>query len=129
MDVICDTSFLIVFVSTPIKQIDKIEAYFGKLNFLIPDVVISELKNLEHKTGPKRSRMVKTAIEMSFSKFKVVNVQKSRYVDEAIIDYAITHKCAVATIDSDLRKRVMLNNLVVITLSKNKLIVASHSKM
>jgi rRNA-processing protein FCF1 len=107
MDVICDTSFLMVFVSTPIGQIDKIEAYFGKLNFLIPDVVISELKDLEHKTGPKRSRMVKTAIEMSFSKFKVVNV---------------------ATIDRDLRRRLMLNNLVILTLSKNKLIIASQSK-
>ncbi|MFL6441447.1 MAG: PIN domain-containing protein [Nitrososphaeraceae archaeon] len=128
MDVICDTSFLMVFVSTPIGQIDKIEAYFGKLNFLIPDVVISELKDLEHKTGPKRSRMVKTAIEMSFSKFKVVNVLKSRHVDEAIIDYAITHKCAVATIDRDLRRRLMLNNLVILTLSKNKLIIASQSK-
>ncbi|HYZ49455.1 MAG TPA: hypothetical protein VE593_01105 [Nitrososphaeraceae archaeon] len=125
MNVICDTSFLMVFATTPIGQVDKIEAYFGKLNFLIPDVVISELKDLEHKTGPKRSKMAKTAIEMSFSKFRVVNVAKSRHVDEAIIDYAINQKCAVATIDKDLRRRLMLNNLVVFTLSKNQLTVAS----
>jgi rRNA-processing protein FCF1 len=125
MNVICDTSFLMVFATTPIGQVDKIEAYFGKLNFLIPDVVISELKDLEHKTGPKRSKMAKTAIEMSFSKFRVVNVAKSRHVDEAIIDYAINQKCAVATIDKDLRRRLMLNNLVVFTLSKNRLTVAS----
>lgn len=124
MDVICDTSFLMVFATTPIGQIDKIEAYFGKLNFLIPDVVISELKDLQHKTGPKRSKMAKTAIEMSFSKFRVVNVAKSRHVDEAIIDYAINHKCAAATIDTDLRRRLMLNNLVVFTLSKNRLTIA-----
>ena len=124
MNVICDTSFLMVFATTPIGQVDKIEAYFGKLNFLIPDVVISELKDLEHKTGPKRSKMAKTAIEMSFSKFRVVNVAKSRHVDEAIIDYAINQKCAVATIDKDLRRRLMLNNIVVFTLSKNRLIIA-----
>src|ERR687883_126518 len=127
MNVICDTSFLMVFATTPIGQVDKIEAYFGKLNFLIPDAVISELKDLELKTGPKRSRMAKTAIEMSFSKFRIVNVTKSRHVDEAIIDYAINHKCAVATIDSGLRKRLILNNLVVFTLSKNRLIIASQS--
>ena len=124
MDVICDTSFLMVFATTPIGQVDKIEAYFGKLNFLIPDIVISELKDLEYKTGPKRSKMAKTAIEMSFSKFRVVKVAKSRHVDEAIIDYAINHKCAVATIDTDLRRRLMLNNIVVFTLSKNRLIIA-----
>ena len=124
MDVICDTSFFMVFATAPIGQIDKIEAYFGKLNFLIPDVVISELKDLQHKTGPKRSKMAKTAIEMSFSKFRVVNVAKSRHVDETIIDYAINHKCAVATIDTDLRRRLMLNNLVVFTLSKNRLTIA-----
>ena len=117
-----------VFATTPIGQIDKIEAYFGKLNFLIPDVVVFELKDLEHKTGPKRSRMAKTAIEMSFSKFRVVNVAKSRHVDEAIIDYAINHKCAVATIDRGLRRRLMLNNLVVFTLSKNRLLIASQAK-
>ena len=124
MDVICDTSFLMVFATTPIGQVDKIEAYFGKLNFLIPDIVIAELKDLEYKTGPKRSKMAKTAIEMSFSKFRVVKVAKSRHVDEAIIDYAINHKCAVATIDTDLRRRLKLNNLVVFTLSKNRLIIA-----
>ena len=124
MDVICDTSFLMVLATTPIGQVDKIEAYFGKLNFLIPDAVISELKDLEYKTGPKRSKMAKTAIEMSFSKFRVVNVAKSSHVDEAIIDYAINHKCAVATIDKDLRRRLMLNNLIVLTLSKNRLTIA-----
>lgn len=124
MDVICDTSFLMVFATIPIGQVDKIEAYFGKLNFLIPDVVILELKDLEYKSGPKRSKMAKTAIEMSFSKFRVVNVAKSRHVDEAIIDYAINHKCAVATIDTDLRRRLRLNNLVVFTLSKNRLTIS-----
>jgi uncharacterized protein len=128
MDVICDTSFLMVFANTPIGQIDKIEAYFGKLNFLIPDVVVSELKDLEHKTGPKRSRMAKTAVGIAFSKFRIVNVAKSSHVDEAIIDYAINHKCAVATIDRGLRRRLMLNNLVVLTLSKNRLIIASQAK-
>jgi rRNA-processing protein FCF1 len=72
--------------------------------------------------------MAKTAIEISFSKFKVVNVLKSRHVDEAIIDYAITHKCAVATIDRDLRRRLLLNNLVVLTLSKNRLIIANQAR-
>src|ERR671931_1717369 len=101
MDVICDTSFLMVLVSTPIRQMAKIEAHFGKLNFLIPDIVISELIRLQKEAGPNRSRIAKTAIEISFSKFKIIKLgRSSRYVDEAIIEYAIRNKCAAATIDT-----------------------------
>jgi uncharacterized protein len=125
MDVICDTSFLMVLVSTPIKQVDKVEAHLGKLNFLIPDIVMVELKRLEEWTGPKRSMIAKTAIEISNSKFKVVKVTKTRDVDDAIIEYSVSHECAAATIDTDLRRRLISNNVLVVTLSKNRLMVAN----
>ncbi|HEY9485364.1 MAG TPA: hypothetical protein VIQ04_01870 [Nitrososphaeraceae archaeon] len=125
MDVLCDTSFLMVLVSTPIKQMDKVEAHFGKLNFLIPDIVMDELKRLEEWTGPKRSMIAKTAIEISNSKFKVVKVTKTRDVDDAIIEYCLGHECTAATIDTDLRRRLISNNVMVITLRKNRLIVAN----
>jgi rRNA-processing protein FCF1 len=125
MDVICDTSFLMVLVSKPIKQIDKIEAYFGKLNFLIPDIVLCELAYLENKAGPKRSTIAKTAIEISHSKFNIIEVKKSEHVDETIIEYAVSHKCVAATIDKDLLRRLILSSVVVLTLSKNKLIIAN----
>ncbi|MGB7639275.1 MAG: PIN domain-containing protein [Nitrososphaeraceae archaeon] len=125
MDVVCDTSFLMVLVSKPIKQFDKIEAYFGKLNFLIPDIVISELEYLEYKTGPKRSSAAKTAIGISYSKFRIVKVTSSEHADEAIIEFAVTHKCAAATIDKGLRRRLILSGVLVLTLSKNRLIIAN----
>ena len=65
MDVVCDTSFLIVLVSAPIQRIDMVETELGKLNFLVPDIVIDELKHLELTSGPKKSMMAKTAIEIS----------------------------------------------------------------
>lgn len=125
MDIICDTSFLMVLVSKPIKRIEKIQAYFGKLDFLIPDAVVSELEYLEHKTGPKRATIAKTAIEIAYSKFRIIKVIKSEHVDESIIEYAVSHKCAAATIDRDLRRRLMLNGVLVLTLSKNKLVIAN----
>jgi rRNA-processing protein FCF1 len=114
-----------VLVSTPIKQMDKVEAHFGKLNFLIPDIVMDELKRLEEWTGPKRSMIAKTAIEISNSIFKVVKVTKTRDVDDAIIEYCLGHECTAATIDTDLRRRLISNNVMVITLRKNRLIVAN----
>ena len=125
MNVLCDTSFLMVLVSTPIRQLDRVESHIGKLNILVPTIVIDELKILQQKAGPKRSMIAKTAIEISQTKFKVIEIVKSRHVDDAIIEYAIKHDCAAATIDSDLRKRLISNNVLVITISNNRLMIAN----
>jgi rRNA-processing protein FCF1 len=126
MDVLCDTSFLMVIVSKPIKQVGKIEAQFGRLDFLVPDIVIDELERLIRKAGPKRSTLAKTALEVSKVKnFKVVPVAKAQHVDDSIIEYAMEHKCPVATIDSALRRRLIANEVLVLTLSKDRLIVAN----
>jgi uncharacterized protein len=125
MDILCDTSFLIILVSAPIKQADIVEIHFGKLNFLVPDIVIDELKHLEKRAGPKRSKLASTAIEISYSKFKIVKIFKSEYVDKSLIEYAVSHGCAIATIDRGLRMQCIANNIPVITFSRNKLTVAA----
>ena len=125
MDILCDTSFLIILVSAPIKQADIVEIHFGKLNFLVPDIVIDELKHLEKRAGPKRSKLASTAIEICYSKFKIVKIFKSEYVDKSLIEYAVSHGCAIATIDRGLRMQCIANNIPVITFSRNKLTVAA----
>lgn len=117
MDVICDTSFLMVLVSTPIKCLDRVEKEIGKVNFLVPDIVIDELKHLELTSGPKKAMIAKTAI--GIFKSKIVKVVNSRHVDDAIISHAMSNKCAAATIDTNLKKRLLLNDIPVITLSNN----------
>jgi rRNA-processing protein FCF1 len=125
MDVICDTSFLMVLVSAPIKCIDKVEKEIGKLNYLVPDIVIEELKHLERTSGPKKSLIAKTAIDISSSNSKIVQVENCRHVDDAIINYAMSHNCAAATIDRNLKKRLLVNNILVMTLSNNILRVVA----
>jgi uncharacterized protein len=121
MDVICDTSFLIVLVSTPIQRIEKVENDLGGLRFLVPDIVIEELKRLERKSGPKKSMIARTAINIANVKLKVVSAVNSQYVDDAIVHYASEHGSAAATIDRKLKRRLLSNNIVVITVSNNKL--------
>jgi uncharacterized protein len=125
MDVLCDTSFLMVLVSRPISKFDEVERHIGKLNILVPTIVIEELNILQQKAGPKRSMTAKTAIEISKARFKVIEIVKSRHVDDAIIEYAIKHNCAIATIDTDLRKRLIKNKILVITISNNRLLIAN----
>jgi rRNA-processing protein FCF1 len=114
-----------VLVSKPIKQVAKIESQLGRLDFLVPDIVKEELVRLAEKAGPKRSTLAKTALGLAEVKFRTVAVARAEHVDDSIIEYAITHKCAVATIDTNLRRRLIANEVLVLTLSRDKLVVAN----
>jgi uncharacterized protein len=125
MEVLCDTSFLMVLVSKPIKRVAKIESQLGRLDFLVPDIVEGELERLAQNAGPKRSRLAKTALELAKVKFKTVAVAPAKHVDDSIIEYAMAQKCAVATIDTNLRRRLIANQVLVLSLSEDNFIVAN----
>ena len=126
MNVICDTSFLMVLVSVPLKRITKIEIELGRLNFLVPNVVIGELKTLETRAGPKRSLIARTAIEIANSKLRVVDIANyGGRADEAILEFAKTSGYAVATLDRNLKIALRRNNILIVSLSNNRLIVES----
>jgi rRNA-processing protein FCF1 len=125
MQVVCDTSFLMVIVSKPLKRVAKVESQLGRLDFLVPDIVEAELKRLAQNAGPKRSRLAKTALELARAKFNTVAVAPAKHVDDSIIEYAMAQKCAVATIDTNLRRRLIANQVLVLSLSNDNLIVAN----
>ena len=125
MQVLCDTSFLMVLVSKPIKQVPKVESALGRLDFIVPDIVLEELERLAQKSGPKRATLAKTAIELTQAKFKQVKVGRASHVDDAIVEYSMKNKCAVATIDTNLRRRLIANEVLVLTLSRDRFIVAN----
>jgi rRNA-processing protein FCF1 len=126
MNVLCDTSFLMVLVSTPLKRMTKIEMEVGKLAFLVPNVVIGELQRLETRAGPKRSLIARTAIEIANSKLKIVDLPDCMgRVDDAILKFAKASDCAVATLDRNLKIALRRNNILVISLSNNRLIIES----
>ena len=120
-EVICDTSFLMVFANVPIKGMEELEARFGKNHFLIPTVVIRELNKLASYAGVKRAKEANLALDL-ISKFKTVQLD-SAIADDAIIDYASKRRCMVATIDDQLKNKLKRNGINVLTLSDNKLIV------
>ncbi|HZB64407.1 MAG TPA: hypothetical protein VE307_03765 [Nitrososphaeraceae archaeon] len=122
MNILCDTSFLMVLVTKPIKQLDSIVIEYGKINFLIPDVVIEELKKLVHNPSYKSSLSAKTVLEIT-KKFEIINTKKLNYTDDSIIDYAINYKCAVATMDKNLIQRLISSKVMVFSLRNNKLLI------
>jgi len=127
MDVICDTSFLIALVSNPIKCLDKVESEIGKLRFKVPSFVIDELNSVERKSGPKKSMIANTAIRISKLKFEIMDIGKSKNVDNDILNYVTRNrKFAVATLDGILLNRLKTVDVTTITLSKNKMIIANR---
>jgi rRNA-processing protein FCF1 len=125
MQVLCDTSFLMVLVSKPLKQFAKIESQLGRFDFLVPDIVEGELEKLAENAGPKRSGLARTALEIARAKFRTVAVAPAKHVDDSIVEYAMANKCTVATIDTNLRRRLISNDVLVLTLSKDNLIIAN----
>src|SRR4249920_2685251 len=127
MEIICDTSFLIALVSSPIKCLDKIENEFGKLRFIVPTIVLDELDSIEKKSGPKKSMIAKTAICISKLKFEIKDIGKSKNVDNKILNYVTKNRrLAVATLDSKLLNSLKMADVTTITLSKNKMIIANR---
>lgn len=127
MEIICDTSFLIALVSSPIKCLDKIENELGKLRFIVPTFVLDELQSIERKSGPKKSMIAKTAICISKLKFEIKDIGKSKNVDNEILNYVTENRrSAVATLDGKLLKSLKTADVTTITLSKNKMIIANR---
>ncbi len=125
MEVMCDTSFMMVLGSIPLRNIESIESSLGSLHFTVPNKVADELRHLESHSGPKRSRMARTALSLIGPKFNLISLPHSKYADEAIIKYSSSHNCAVATIDRELKTRLIKNKVLVITLRDNKLIIGN----
>jgi uncharacterized protein len=127
MDVLCDSSFLMNLVSKPITCQDKVEYELGPLRFIVPSNVIAELEAIKKRVGPKRSKMAETAITIANSNFEVRSIgHLYSNVDDLLIEYARKNRCAVATLDHDLLRRLIANDVLVITLTTNRMIVANH---
>lgn len=124
MEIICDTSFLIALVSNPVKCLDRVEYEIGKLRFIVPTFVLVELESIKKKSGPKKSMIANTAIQIAKLKFEIRDIGKSRNVDNEILNYAIKNRrYGVATLDGLLLKRLKDAEVTTITLSQNKMII------
>ncbi len=106
-------------------MMDSVEKDFGKINFIVPDVVIDELGRLQQKSTMKKAKLAKLAMEIS-KKFPKVNTSKFKHIDDNILEYAYIHKCAVATLDKKLIKDLSAKNIIVISLRNNKMVIVNN---
>ncbi|VFJ13696.1 hypothetical protein [Candidatus Nitrosocosmicus franklandus] len=142
MEIVCDTSFLMILCYEPVKNLDAMESKFGKLIWLIHPETVDELIKLEKAAGVKRSKIAKLSLKIvkdqiekgdfrylekdDLSKFEK-RVENSS-VDSVLLNLSYLKKKPLATIDKDLSRRALKKGVDVITLKNNKIIYV-HSKL
>ena len=93
----------------------------------MPTFVLDELESIKKKSGPKKSMIANTAIQISKLKFEIRDIGKSKNVDNEILKYAINNRrYGVATLDGLLLNRLKDAEVTSITLSKNKMIIVNR---
>jgi rRNA-processing protein FCF1 len=136
MEVISDTSFLMVLCYDPVKNLDTLESRFGKLVWLIHPETINELLQLEKTAGPKRSKIASLSLkiindQLKKGDFKYLDneLDKSELpqqfnlaVDSILLNISVEKKLPLATIDKNLIKRALKKGVDVITLKNNRII-------
>jgi rRNA-processing protein FCF1 len=137
MEVISDTSFLMVLCYDPVKNLDALESRFGKLVWLIHPETINELVQLEKTAGIKRSKIASLSLkiindQLNKGDFKYLDKneldklelpqQSNSAVDSILLNISVEKRRPLATIDQNLIKRALKKGVDVITLKSNRII-------
>lgn len=138
MEVISDTSFLMVLCYDPVKNLDALESRFGKLVWLIHPETINELVQLEKTAGIKRSKIASLSLKIindqlkkgdfkyldnnELDKLELPPQQSNSAVDSILLSISAEKRRPLATIDKNLIKRALKKGVDVVTLKSNRII-------
>ena len=116
--ILIDTNFLILPLKTGKNfktQLDNIIGFNYEL--LVLEDSINELAYVEPRFF-ENLKANKSLIETLWPGIKIVKVESTliNNVDDRIVEYAVKHKCAVATNDASLRSKLRKNNVTTIYL-------------
>ena len=120
-EVVCDTSFLMLLASKNIKNISNLETEIGTIEFVIPDMVIKELERISHGKVIKKKTSATGALQLA-KNFKIIEIT-GKSVDKALILHIKLHKGIVATIDSELKKRIKKLGGSILSLTNDRIVL------
>lgn len=117
--VICDTSFLIHLANHRIKNLHALDTDIGYIQFLVPEIVISELNKLAKQEQKTKEA---TATLQFIKNFKKINIGGS-FADDSIIQHVKDNGGVIATIDKDLKYKIKFNGGSVISIANNRIVL------
>jgi rRNA-processing protein FCF1 len=121
VEVICDTSFLIHLATNRIKNLSSLEVEIGRVQFVVPDTVITELTKLSELDDKKTVAL--TTLDFIKS-YKIINLG-GIFADDAVVSYVRKHGGIVATMDRELKYAIKKEGGSVISVANNKIILES----
>ncbi len=121
--VICDTSFLIHLANHRIKNLITLDTEIGDIQFVVPEIVHEELKNLSK--NEKKSNEAKNTINF-IKNFQTIKIQ-GNFADESLAAYIKNEGGVVATIDKVLKIKIKNLGGSVLSIANNR-IVLENSK-
>jgi len=121
VEVICDTSFLIHLSTRKIKNLDSVNTEIGQIQFVVPSVVLSELKKLS-KTQKKKQDAITT---LEFARNLKTIQMSGKFADQAIIEHVRKHRGITATIDNELKNKIKKLGGSVMSFSNDKIVLES----
>ncbi len=121
VEVICDTSFLIHLATNRIKNLSSLEVEIGRVQFVVPDTVITELTKLSEFDDKKTVALA----TLDFIKsYKIIKLGGS-FADDAVLSYVKKHGGIIATMDRELKNAIKKEGGSVISVANNKIILES----
>ncbi len=122
VEVICDTSFLMLLSTKRIKNYFNLETEIGTIKFVVPEIVIKELHKL--KNDPKKKQNVLATLDF-IKDFKIISMV-GEYADSAIINHVRKHGGIVGTLDKELKLKIKKIGGSIISLSNDRIILESQ---
>lgn len=120
--VICDTSFLIHLANHRIKNLNTLDTDIGSIQFLVPDIVVSELDKLAKKEA--KNKEAAATIEY-IKKFKQIKIGGS-FADDSILSFVENNGGIIATIDKDLKYRIKRSGGSVLSIANNRIVLEAN---
>jgi len=130
VDVICDTSFLIHLATKQTRNIDSINIEIGQIEFVVPLVVLSELKDLTKRYDFKRSDNAKFKSKKAIKTLEFVRNLKTisisgTYADKEILEHVKKHGGIIGCMDKELKSRIKHLGGSIISFSNDKIVLES----
>jgi len=122
VEVICDTSFLMLLATKRIKNYFNLETEIGTIKFVVPEIVTKELHKL--KNDPKKKQNVLATLDF-IKDFKIISMV-GVYADSAIINHVRKHGGIVGTLDKELKLKIKKIGGSIISLSNDRIILESQ---
>ena len=122
VEVVCDTSFLMLLATNRIKNYFNLETEIGTVKFVVPEVVMKELYKL--KNDPNKKHKVLATLDF-IKDFKIISMV-GEYADSAIINHVRNHGGIVGTIDKELKLKIKKIGGSIISFSNDRIILESQ---